>query len=284
MIWVFMPVGTPVTHLLTRNRQKRYNTSSMITSNKNAKVKYAGRLQAERRFRWREQAFVVEGTRWLSELIEQGHPIELVFCTEDWLDLPHHAAILQQVAFPVQAVSPDVMAAMSDTETPAGVLVVAAMSARPLPARPSLLLILDGVQNPGNLGSMLRTAAAAGVDGVLLGPGCVDAYNPKVLRGSMGAHLRLPIQALTWAEMEPMVAGLTVWLADVAEGVAYTAVSWRTPSALIIGSEAWGAGEEALALANGRCTIPMHAATESLNAALAAGIILFEAARQRRDG
>ncbi len=255
----------------------------MITSNKNSKVKYVVRLQAERRFRWREQAFVVEGTRWLAELADFGHPVKLVFFTEDWVDLPDHADILQQFAVPVQAVSPEVMAAMSDTETPAGVLAVVGMTPRPLPARPSLLLILDGVQNPGNLGTMLRTAAAAGVDGVLLGPGCVDPYNPKVLRGSMGAHLRLPVQALAWSEMEPLLAGLTVWLADVAEGLDYTAVSWQTPSALIIGSEAWGAGAEAVALADGRCTIPMHTATESLNAALAAGIILFEAARQRRN-
>jgi len=254
----------------------------MITSSKNAKVKYVARLQAERRFRGREQAFVVEGTRWLTELVNYGHPIRLVFYTEDWLLSANHAAILQQVSVPVQAVNEEVMAAMSDTETPAGVLAVVEMTVRPLPPQPSLLLILDGVQNPGNLGTMLRTAAAAGVDGVLLGPGCVDAYNPKVLRGGMGAHLRLPVQALNWAEIEPLLVGLTVWLADVAEGVAYTAVSWQTPSALIIGSEAWGAGEEAAALADGRCTIPMHTATESLNAALAAGIILFEAARQRR--
>ncbi|MCB8982301.1 MAG: RNA methyltransferase [Ardenticatenaceae bacterium] len=256
----------------------------MITSSKNAKVKYVVRLQSERRFRWREQAFVVEGTRWLTELAEGGHPVKLVFYSEDWSDLTSHVAILQQLAVPVQAVSQEVMAAMSDTETPAGVLAVVGIEPRPLPARPSLLLILDGVQNPGNLGTMLRTAAAAGVDGVLLGPGCVDPYNPKVLRGSMGAHLRLPIHALTWAEIGPLMAGLTVWLADVAGGVSYTAVSWQSPAALIIGSEAWGAGAEAAALADGRCTIPMHAATESLNAALAAGIILFEAARQRRAG
>jgi len=254
----------------------------MITSNKNAKVKYVVRLQAERRFRWRERAFVVEGTRWLTELASVGHPLKLVFCTEDWRSSANHEAILQQVAAPVQVVSPEVMADLSDTETAPGVLSVAEMVLRPFPPTPTLLLVLDGVANPGNLGTMLRTAAAAGVDGVLLGPGCVDPFNPKVLRGSMGAHLRLPIQDANWAEMAGLLAGLTVWLADVAEGVAYTAVNWRSPSVLVIGSEARGVGNEAERVANGRCTIPMHAATESLNAAIAAGIILFEAARQRR--
>ncbi|MBP6472867.1 MAG: RNA methyltransferase [Chloroflexi bacterium] len=245
-------------------------------------MKYVVRLQGERRFRWRERAFVVEGTRWLSELAAEGHPLKLVFCTEDWRSSDNHEAILQQVAVPVQMVSPAVMAELSDTETAPGVLSVADMGLRPFPSSPTLLLVLDGVANPGNLGTILRTAAAAGVDGVLLGPGCVDPFNPKVLRGSMGAHLRLPIQDVDWTEMAGVLAGLTVWLADVAEGVAYTAVNWRSPSALVIGSEARGVGNEAVGVANGRCTIPMHAATESLNAAMAAGIILFEAARQRQ--
>lgn len=254
----------------------------MITSNKNSKVKYVVRLQAERRFRWRERAFVVEGTRWLTELAAEEHPLKLVFCTEDWRNSDNHEAILQQVVAPVQMVSPEVMAELSDTETAPGVLSVADMVLRPFPPAPTLVLVLDGVANPGNLGTMLRTAAAAGVDGVLLGPGCVDPFNPKVLRGSMGAHLRLPIQDADWAEIGGVLAGLTVWLADVVEGVAYTAVNWRSPSALVIGSEARGVGNEAVRVANGRCTIPMHAATESLNAAMAAGIILFEAARQRQ--
>ncbi len=257
----------------------------MITSSKNEKVKFVRRLQAERRFRWREQAFVVEGTRWLSELLSRKHPIQFVFSTEEWMNAAaNHADILQQLSAPVQFLSPEVMAELSDTETPPGVLAVADMRPLPLPAAPSLLLILDGVGNPGNLGTLLRTAAAAGVSGVILGPGCVDLYNPKVLRGGMGAHLRLPIHSQDWAEMESILAGMAVWLADVAEGTAYTAVNWRTPSALIIGSEAHGAGDEAARLANGRCTIPMHAATESLNAAIAAGVILFEAARQRGTG
>ncbi|MBK8988885.1 MAG: RNA methyltransferase [Chloroflexi bacterium] len=194
----------------------------MISSSKNDKVKYVARLQAERRFRWREQAFVVEGTRWLSELTISDAPLQIVFYTEDWFRSPDHVVILQQLRAPVQIVRPEVMAAMSDTDTPAGVLAVVGMAAKTWPLLPSLLLVLDGISNPGNLGTMLRAAAAAGVDGVLLGPGCVDVYNPKALRGGMGAHLRLPIQALDWPEIRPLLAGLTVWLADVGEGVDYT--------------------------------------------------------------
>ena len=173
------------------------------------------------------------------------------------------------------------MQAMSDTSSPAGVLAVVKMRPRPLPAKPSLLLILDGINTPGNLGTILRTAGAAGVDGVLLGPDCVDLYNPKVVRGGMGAHLRLPIHSHSWIEIREVVEELPVWVAAVEAEMGYTAVNWQQPSALIIGSEAAGASSEALHLATGQITIPMQAVTESLNAAMAAGIILFEAVRQR---
>lgn len=266
----------------------------MITSTSNSKVKYVRRLQADRRFREREQAFVVEGTRWLSELIPPAHRPQLILYTNAWHNKPEHTSILLQLdepaqavvpaqaAVPAQAVSEEVMASMSDTETPPGVLAVLAMQPRPLAPEPTLLLVLDRIRTPGNLGTMLRTAAAAGADGVLLGPGCVDAYNPKVLRGGMGAHLRLPIHHLSWQEIREKTEGLTVWVAAADGDVPYTDVNWRQPSALIIGSEATGAGEQAEKIGDGRVYIPMYAATESLNAAMAAGVILFEAVRQRR--
>ncbi len=257
----------------------------MITSLSNAKIKHVRRLQSDRRFRDRENQFVVEGTRWLTELVTMARPAELLFVTERWLATAVHSQILQQLSALGQStpieVSEEVMQVMSDTTTPAGVLAVISMSPRPLPANPTLLLVLDAISTPGNLGTMLRTAGAAGVDGVLLGPDCVDLYNPKVLRGSMGAHLRLPVHSQSWAEIAHTVQGTQVWVATVQAEKAYTAVNWRQPSTLIVGSEAAGAGAEARQIAAGRITIPMHAATESLNAAMAAGIILFEAARQR---
>jgi TrmH family RNA methyltransferase len=255
----------------------------MITSPANEKVKYVRRLQAERRFRAQEQLFVVEGNRWLAELVRHQIVPRYLFYTLAWQAT--HTEILAQLAeFTHHAgllISEAVMAAMSDTTTPPGVLAVVPTPQLPWPARPSLLLILDAMNNPGNLGTICRTAAAAGVDGVLLTPGSVDATNPKVVRGSMGALLRLPIQSLSWAQIAEVVEGMTVWLAAVDEGEVYTAVNWQPPTALIIGSEAGGAGQAAYQLANGRVTIPMSAATESLNAAIAAAVLLFEARRQR---
>ncbi len=253
----------------------------MITSPTNARVKYVRRLQSERRFRQREGVFVAEGTRWLQDALHTAVSPVALFFTPEWAEVASHAHLLQQVGATPQPVSAVVMAAMSNTEAPPGVLALLPQIALPLPPAPSLLLILDGVNTPGNMGTMLRTAAAAGTDGVLLAPGCVDVYNPKVVRGSMGAHLRLPIQALDWAEIGEIVRHTAVWGAVTVGGVPYTAVAWNQPSALIIGSEAHGLSPQAAQLCTGYCTIPMAAQTESLNAAVAAAIILFEARRQR---
>ncbi|PIE82218.1 MAG: rRNA methyltransferase [Chloroflexi bacterium] len=255
----------------------------MITSIQNPKVKFVRRLQAEKRFRHREAAFVVEGTRWLHELIKQAHLMQLVFVTEAWQKQADNQDILQQVQAPVQVVTGEVMRTMSDTETPPGVLAIGHIAPLSLPQTPTFLLILDGVNTPGNLGTMLRAAAAAGTDGVLLAPGCVDAYNPKVLRGSMGAHVRLPVHELAWEEIKNITQGMSVWVTAVSEARDYTHLDWTGASAVIIGNEARGVGTEARQIANGRLTIPMHHNTESLNAATAAAVILFEAARQRRN-
>lgn len=255
--------------------------SCMITSLNNDKVKHVRRLQADRRYRAREGAFVVEGTRWLADAVQQQVTPLALFYTTEWRAQAGHAEILHQIDTAVQAVSDEVMAAMSDTETPSGVLAILPMRSLPLPTQPGLLLILDEIRDPGNLGTMLRTAAAAGVDGVLLSPGCVDPYNPKAVRAGMGAHLRLPVYQQDWPEIAEASRGLQVWLATAEGTLPYTAVNWRQPSALIVGSEAHGAGRAAAALASGAIYIPMYAATESLNAAVAAGVILFEAARQR---
>lgn len=257
----------------------------MIISRTNSKIKFVRRLQAERRFRQQEQAFVVEGTRWVQELWVHQALVQWLFFTESWQQSADHALILQQVEPVLQTspllVSDEVMREMSDMETAPGVLAVVAQRPLPIPPAPHFLLILDGINNPGNLGTMLRTASAAGVDAVILAPGCVDATNPKVVRGSMGALLRLPIHTAVWGEIQQQVQGMPVWVATIDGSTSYSTVNWRQPSALIIGSEASGASPDARQTATGSVTIPMHSATESLNAAVAAAVLLFEAKRQR---
>jgi TrmH family RNA methyltransferase len=146
-----------------------------------------------------------------------------------------------------------------------------------------LILIIDRLRDPGNLGTILRSAEAAGAGLVCLAPGTVDPYNPKVVRGAMGAHFRLPLANPDWPAIANRVTGRAVWLADAAGDVTYDAVDWTQPSALVVGGETTGVGREASLLATGRVSIPMATGAESLNAAMAATVLLFEAARQRRN-
>jgi TrmH family RNA methyltransferase len=130
---------------------------------------------------------------------------------------------------------------------------------------------------------MLRTSAAAGVGAVFLPPGAADAFAPKVVRAGMGAHFRLPIHSLDWDAIREQVAtrGLRVYLADARAGVVCFQADFRSPCALLIGGEAGGASEAGQALAQQSVHIPMPGGSESLNAAAAAAVLLFEVVRQR---
>jgi TrmH family RNA methyltransferase len=254
----------------------------MITSKSNPTIKRIRHLQASRRFREQDQAYVVESTRWLKELALAGINPETILVTESWLNFETNSQLVQEFSAPVQVVSDSVLAYASELESPAGILAIVPMfSSLRLPEQLTWLLILDGISDPGNMGAILRTAAAAGVDGVMVTPGSVDRYNPKVIRAGMGAHLHLPIMKENWSEIRRFSSQLTVYLADVHGGAPYNEVDWCKPTALIIGSEALGAGKVAQELCDEKVRIPMTDSSESLNAAVATGILLFEAARQR---
>jgi TrmH family RNA methyltransferase len=143
--------------------------------------------------------------------------------------------------------------------------------------------VLDAVRDPGNAGTLLRSAAAAGVEVVVFGPQTVDPFNDKVLRAGMGAHFRVPLRVCpTWQQVRQVLGeAIVLYLAESDAALTYDQVDWRVPSALIVGGEADGAGAEAQAAAT-PIAIPMQSGVESLNAAVAGSIILFEAARQRR--
>ena len=254
----------------------------MIISTSNERVKYVHAL-SRRKTRQEEGRFVVEGVRLLEEAIRANVQPDSIFYTTD-LDERGQKLVERLHAGGVVCldVTPGVMRFCSETETPPGILAVLPMSSVPLPARPTLAVVADALRDPGNLGTLLRTSAAAGVDEVLLGPGTVDLYNPKVIRGAMGTHFRLPIAVMTWPVMATHLNGPSIWLADVRNAIPYTQVDWTKPSVLIVGGEAEGVSAEAEKLATGRVSIPMQCGIESLNAAVAAAVILFEAQRQRR--
>ncbi len=217
---------------------------------------------------------MLEGARLVQDVLAQGHQPDFIFYTEGTPKPSIEAEIL--------SVTSDVMRHMSDTEQPQGIIGVFPLPAYDLPDQPHQVLVLDSLRDPGNLGTILRTAAGAGVQLVVLSPDCVDPYNPKVLRAGMGAHFRVPLVTLDWTAIKDYCRNLAIYLAASTGALQYDQVDWSQPHALIIGSEAHGASAVALALATQQVYIPMSHATESINAAVAAGVFLFEAQRQRR--
>jgi TrmH family RNA methyltransferase len=253
----------------------------VITSTKNPRIKWVRSLQMHKRAR-REGFFTIEGTRLAREVVDVEVPVNLVLHTQKVGDLENDLiAALGQSGAEVLVVAEHVMQACSSTESAPGLLAVLPnLDLRP-PEVLDLVLVIDRMTDPGNLGALLRSAYAAGVQAVFLTKDTVDAYNPKVMRGAMGAHFRLPVISSSMPALAGYLGGLEVWLAEAGKGLAYDQVDWRRPSAVIIGGEAHGPRKKVRALASGSVHIPMRAGTESLNAAVAAGVVLFEIARQR---
>ena len=250
----------------------------MITSLQNDRVKLAFGLITGSKSRRKLGKIALEGVRLIRDAVEAGYLPEFVLYDPAAIDITS----LEIPAELALEAAPEIIQHVCATEQPQGIVGVFPMPTPSLPRDPQRVLILDAVRDPGNLGTILRTAAAAGVDVVLLAPGCVDPYNDKVLRSGMGAHFRVPVISQKWDEIAAYSIGLAVYLAHMDGDVSYNAADWSHAWALIVGSEAHGAGDAAAALATQRVYIPMAAATESLNAASAAAIILFEAARQGR--
>lgn len=255
--------------------------ADLITSNQNARVKLAHALQTQAKERRTESKMVLEGVRLVRDALQRGHVPETVLFDPDQVTLEALGMAESDLGRLAFQATPEVMRYISDTETPQGVAGIFPIAPPHLPATPSHILVLDAIRDPGNMGTILRSAAAAGVEGVLLAPGCVDAYNPKVLRAGMGAHLRIPVLEASWTRIALFCEKLAVYLADMTGDISYDAVDWTERHALIIGSEAHGDSEQAAQLARQRVYIPMGGDTESLNASVAAGVMLLEAHRQR---
>jgi TrmH family RNA methyltransferase len=258
---------------------------SVIASIHNPRVKLVRLLQSQRETREAEGLFVAEGARLADDLISAG--LEPAFvCVGEAAPAQAWLRSLARMDFDVLDVNDTVMRSISLETTPPGVVAVFRIPGRApdapgLPAAP-LVLILDGLRDPGNLGACLRVAAGADCRHVALTPGSVDLYNPKVVRGGMGAHARLSVTQLCWDELGAVCAGRQVWAAAAGGELTYDAVSWRERSAVVVGAEASGVSRAMRALATGSVAIPLANGVESLNAAVACGVILFEAARQRR--
>ena len=231
----------------------------MITSTSNPRVQWVRSLQNNRRARKHEGLFCIEGTRLVSEAIRARSPARLAFYTKS-LEQSHQQLLdaLIKLGAEVRAVSDRVMRTCSDTESPQGILVVLPLPFLAPPENLTLVLVADRISDPGNLGTILRTSQATGVEAVFLNTGTVDPYNPKVVRSAMGAHFHLPIIEEPTPQIVKHLRGINVWVAEAGQGPAYYDVNWNKPSAVVIGSEAHGPSNEFRSMAKGSTHIPMH--------------------------
>ena len=253
----------------------------MITSSQNPKLKLVRALLGRAKERREAGMFVVEGVRLVEEAVKASWQFQFVLFSDGLSERGKELVnTLTANQIEVEEVSGDLLQNVSETETPQGILAVLQLSNLPIPDSPDFMLIPDQIRDPGNLGTLLRTAAAAGVQAALLPPETTDAFAPKVLRSGMGAHFQLPIHSMTWDEIHEHIKELQIYLADL-NGRSCWETDLRQPLALVIGSEAEGASEEAGKLASQKISIPMPGSVESLNAGVAGSVLMFEVVRQR---
>jgi len=256
----------------------------MITSSQNPRLKWIRQLQDSNRERRQAGAFVIEGVRLVEEALKRGWPACLVLYSDEINERGRSVVQgFQQQGVETYEVASAVLRSASDTGTPQGLLAVLQAHTLPVPSTLDFVFIPDSVRDPGNLGTMLRTAAATGVQAVWIPPGTVDPYSPKVLRSAMGAHFCLPVIVHEWISLRELVQlhSLYCFLADSEAASVYTGVNFRRPVVVIVGGEAEGASQEARMLASETVHIPMSGQVESLNAAVAAAVLFYEVVRQR---
>lgn len=257
----------------------------MITSASNPHVKQMRSL-GRRRVRQAERAFLVEGRRLVEEAARHGSVRSLLVAE----DVPQ--AWVEATDIPperVRRVRSDILAEASDVEHGQGVAAICELpdvdiSDQDMAPGTPLVLILDRLRDPGNLGTALRSAAAAGVRVVLTTHGTVDPYAPKVVRAGMGAHFRLKIGNLTRDRAVGLQAsGRAIVHADASAPAVYSDFPWRRAIALVVGGETEALSPDLEALVTDRVAIPMASGMESLNAGVAASVLLFEVQRQARE-
>ena len=250
----------------------------VLSSLKNPKI-MAWRSLKERKGRLEQQAFLVEGTKMVREALASGFPVEALLIREGFTPEAYLRASIPAYQLPAH-----VFDAVCDTRTPQGIAAV--LRPDPRPAAGPYLLALDGVQDPGNVGTILRTADAAGFDGVLLSSECADCFSPKVLRATMGSifHMELSFPAsLPEALSALREKGYEILSSQLDGDPFYGRAPIPAPWVLVIGNEGRGISAPVKALATRRLRLPMRGGAESLNAAVAAGILMYDLLREQPE-
>ena len=262
---------------------KEVDKSAMITSKDNAKIKNVAALQKQSKARREQKLYVVEGVKMFTELPKKS--IREIYATEAFAD--KNKELLK--GLDVEVVDERIFAQMSDTKTPQGILCVVEQQQHSLDdllalSKP-LFLLLEDLQDPGNVGTIFRTAEGAGISGIIMSENCVDIYNPKTIRGAMGSVYRVPFlyvkdMAVTVSELKKR--NVKTYAAHLKGAGNYDQKDYTKASAFLIGNEGNGLSEELAGLADELIKIPMEGNLESLNAAIAATILMYEGYRQRR--
>lgn len=264
----------------------------MITSLHNKEIKETAALLARKKERDRRGLFVVEGPKMFGEAPVER--IERVYLAQSAAAQMYEKYRDRLSGLSCETVSDEVFVRMSDTKTPQGILCLVRQQhynieeiLRESKGKRMLFIILEDIQDPGNLGTIFRTAEAAGADGVVMSSRTADIYNPKTIRSTMGAVYRVPFfytEDLSSIIKVLQENGTFVYAAHLGAKGFYDAYDYQKSTAFLIGNEANGLRDETAGCADALLGIPMEGKAESLNAAVASSILLYEAYRQRRNG
>lgn len=261
----------------------------MITAVGNQRIRHVQSLNRKASLRREEGLFTVEGVRMFMET--PSDRIEELFVSSRFLEKSGREVRERLELFSFTEVADEVFPALSDTKTPQGILLLVRQENHGveelLAGENTNLLVLERIQDPGNLGTMLRAGEGAGLTGIIADSGTADLYNPKVIRSTMGSIFRVPV--VYTDDLHAVLRtlkrrGVQLCAAHLQGSCDYDEPSYLGANAFLIGNEAAGLREETVALANLRVKIPMLGQVESLNAAVASSILLYELARQRRGG
>lgn len=256
----------------------------MISSPHNPKLKLIRALAGRPKERREAGAFLAEGVRLVEEALSTGWPFQFaLFSAETSNRGKKLVEQLQASGVEVEEVVPEILRAAGEAESSQGVVAVLDLTNLPIPNLLNFVLIPDQIRDPGNLGTLIRSAAAAGAQAVFIPPETTDPFAPKVVRAGMGAHFHLAVCSLGWDEIQTHLTGLTPFLAEAEGQTSCWGADFKQPLALIVGGEAEGASQNARELAKVIVNIPMPGKIESLNAGVAGALLMFEVVRQRSE-
>ena len=255
-----------------------------ITSKENKQVKNCTKLISSKKYRAEEKMFVAEGLRLCEDAIHSGLVPIQTFVTKEMLE--RSEKVLQQ-SQQVFVVSQEISAKMSDTQTPQGLFCIFSALDNAVSVdtiKWQRVILLSSLQDPGNLGTIIRTSEAFGIDGLILSDDCPDLCSPKVLRSTMGGVFRLPIKVVHSMEEEIHALrqnGFSVYAAALTrDSVPVTEIDLPQKAAMVIGNEGNGLTDSVMDACTGRVIIPMKGKAESLNAAIAASVLIWEMSRR----